>query len=106
MTDNETRDGAPERVWVCMVDLGLAGVSRNPKEGYDIEYRRVSPVSQDEELRLRQAIGWILDAADAAYNEDSDNVRIHEIFNIAAKASGVTRRLPDEYQRFTEDSDE
>lgn len=55
-----------------------------------------------EIVRLRQAIGWICDAADAAYVEDSDNVRIHEIFNIAAQAAGLTRRLPDEHGRFDE----
>lgn len=57
---------------------------------------------QAELLKLRQAIGWICDAADAAYNEDSNNERVHEIFNIAAQAAGLTRRLPDEHGRFDE----
>ena len=65
----------------------------------------VSKDNDGELLRLRQAIGWVCDAADAAYNEDSSNIRIHEIFNIAAQAAGLTRRLPDEYERFTEDSE-
>lgn len=54
----------------------------------------------DETAKRKQALGWILDAADAAYIEDADNKRIHEIFNIAAKATGVKRRLPDDDNPF------
>jgi hypothetical protein len=56
----------------------------------------------DELAKLRQAMGWICDACDAAYNEDPNNERVHELFNIAAKACGLTRRLPDEYVKFPE----
>lgn len=64
----------------------------------DASYSLVTP----ELVKLRQAIGWICDATDAAYIEDSDNKRIHEIFNIAAQAAGLKRRLPDEHGRFDE----
>lgn len=59
---------------------------------------------RSDSAKLNQAMGWLSDAADAAYNEDPDNERIHEIFNIVAQATGITRRLPDEYQRFDESS--
>lgn len=57
-----------------------------------------------EHGKANQAIGWIIDACDAAYIEDSDNQHIHELFNIAAQTVGITRRLPDEYERFDEAS--
>lgn len=60
--------------------------------------------TEGELRKLRQAIGWICDAADAAYIEDPNNERNHEIFNIAAKAAGIKRRLPDEHGRFDESS--
>jgi hypothetical protein len=77
---------------------------RSEEEAIDAWNTRAAPSTTEQVIRLRQALGWIGDAADAAYNEDPDNTRIHEIFNIVAQAVGITRRLPDEYQRFTEDS--
>lgn len=65
-----------------------------------VEFRAMLAEADNEVTRLKQAIGWILDAADAAYIEDENNERVHEIFNIAAKASGITRRLPDENHPF------
>jgi hypothetical protein len=65
----------------------------------------LGPITPDQFTdlsKLRQAMGWICDACDAAYNEDPNNGRIHELFNIAAKACGLTRRLPDEYVKFPE----
>lgn len=53
--------------------------------------------ANERTTKYSQALGWLLDAADAAYNEDDSNERIHEIFNIAAQATGITRRLPDEH---------
>lgn len=56
--------------------------------------------AREEAEKSNQVLGWILDAADAAYIEDGNNTRIHEIFNIVAKAAGITRRLPDENSPF------
>lgn len=64
------------------------------------EFRAMVGEADTEIARLKQAVGWILDAADAAYIEDANNERIHEIFNIAAKVCGITRRLPDENHPF------
>lgn len=105
MTTDQAKPTAllPERIWLHVDLQGELIWVQNEQVGF-IEYTRAHSPAQAENVKFRQVLGWILDAADAAYNEDSTNIRIHEIFNIVAEATGITRRLPDEYQRFDESS--
>lgn len=104
----ETELKPPQHIWIDPDDFsgrdsGMRGhwYANNDHDLHPstaVEYVRADHAPEVE--KLRQAIGWIVDAADAAYNEDENNKRIHEIFNIAAQVAGITRRLPDENSPF------